>query len=143
MTARGRRADGIAPRHSRRARAAAFLERWLRRSVVVGTRGLVASSGLFFAYLATDWLLVVLDSAWAPPKLFSMAADPGFLLTATLVALFTVLGCGSLVLYHLLTGADDARTHFVLLTSSVGLGCGAAALRILLPPTVTFLGDWV
>ncbi|SIR68238.1 hypothetical protein SAMN05421858_3322 [Haladaptatus litoreus] len=68
---------------------------------------------------------------------------PGFVLTGTLVSLFVVQATASLILYHFLTGFEDERSQFVVLTSYIGLGSGAAALRFLLPPSITFLFSWL
>ncbi|MFB9825553.1 hypothetical protein ACFFOL_15385, partial [Halobaculum roseum] len=43
-----------------------------------------------------------------------MTADPGFVLTGTLVCLFIVETTSSFVLYYFLTGFEDERSQFVL-----------------------------
>lgn len=128
---------------SNRARIAGVLERWLRWSAIWGTREMLAGGVLFVGYVVIGWFLTVVESEWAPAEYLSMAGDPGFVLTGTLVSLFVVQTTASLILYHFLTGVEDERSQFVLLMSYIGLGSGAAALRFLLPPCLVLLSSWL
>lgn len=100
---------------------------------------MIVSAALFIAYVVGGWTLTTANSPWAPSRFFSMTRDPGFFLTGTLVSLFVVQATVSLILYHFLTGFEDDRSQFVVLMSYIGLGCGASALRFLLPPSLAFL----
>jgi hypothetical protein len=104
---------------------------------------MLVSTVLFLGYVVVGWILSQLESSWAPSEFLSMAEDPGFFLTGTLVSLFVVQATASLILYHFLTGFEDDRSQFVVLMSYIGLGFGASALRFLLPPTLTFLLSWL
>jgi len=72
-----------------------------------------------------------------------MTADPGFVVTGTLVSLFIVQATASFVLYQFLTGFEDERSQFVLLMSYIGLGFGGAALRVFLPSCLVLLSSWL
>lgn len=134
-------ASDIPPR-SNQARIAGFFERALQWSATWGTRGMLVSSLLFVGYVVIGWILTVLGSPWAPSVYLSITGDPGFVLTGTIVSLFVVQATTSLILYYFLTGFEDERSQFVLLMSYVGLGFGGAALRVLLPPSLTLLSSW-
>lgn len=134
-------ASDIPPR-SNQARIAGFLEQALQWSATWGARGMLVSSPLFVGYVVIGWILTELGSPWAPSEYLSMTGDPGFFLTGTIVSLFVVQTTASLILYHFLTGFEDERSQFVLLMSYVGLGSGGAALRFLLPPSLTLLSGW-
>lgn len=94
---------------------------------------------LFIFYVVVGAVLVFIGSPLAPPNFLSINSDPGFFLTGTLVSIFVVQATASLILYQFLTGFKDDRSQFVMLMSYIGLGCGGAALRFLLPPTLIFL----
>jgi hypothetical protein len=67
---------------------AGFLERWLRWSAIWGTRGMMGSAVPFIGYILIGWVLTFVESRWAPADFLSLTADPGFVLTGTLVSLF-------------------------------------------------------
>lgn len=135
-------ASDIPPR-SNQARIATLLERRLQWSARWGTRGMLVSAFLFVGYVLTGWILTVFNSPWAPSEYLSITGDPGFALTGTLVSLFVVQTTVSFILYHFLTGVEDEQSQFVLLMSYVGLGFGGAVLRVLLPPSIAFLSNWL
>ncbi|MFC6732403.1 MULTISPECIES: hypothetical protein [unclassified Haladaptatus] len=120
-----------------------ILERWLRRSALWGTRGMLVSTILFVSYIVAGWSLTVLESSWAPSEFLSIAGDPGFFLTGTLISVFVVQATASLILYSFLIGFEDDRSQFVVLMSYIGLGCGAASLRVFFPPSLAFLVRWL
>lgn len=135
--------DSEIPRRSWYAHIAVLLERWLSWSSIWGFRGMLVSTGFLLGYLILGWILTLLDSPMAPSDYFSLTGDPGFVLFGTLVSFFVVQVTGSLILYHFLTGIKDERSQFVVLMSYIGLGSGAAALRVLLPHTLALISDFL
>lgn len=131
------------PPRSKQARIAGLLERWLRWSAIWGTRGMVVSAVLFVGYVVIGWILTIVENAWGPSAFLSLTGDPGFVLTSTLVSLFVVQATTSIILYHFLTGFEDERSQFVVLMSYIGLGFGGAALRFLLPSSISFLSKFI
>jgi len=131
------------PPKSRRARLAGFLERWFRWGAIWGTRGMLISAVPFLGYIVIGGVLTLVESRWAPENFLSMTADPGFVLTGTLVCLFIVEATASFILYYLLTGFENERSQFVLLMSYIGLGFGGAALRVFIPSCIAFLTSWI
>lgn len=104
---------------------------------------MIISAVPFLGYIVIGGALTLVDSRWAPAHFLSLTADPGFVLTGTLVCLFIVQGTASFMLYNWLTGFEDERSQFVLLMSSIGLGFGGAALRVFLPSCLAFLLNWL
>jgi hypothetical protein len=130
--------NGINPVQSRAARAAEWLERYLRLSSIIGIRAMLFTVFLFIVYFTTGGVLVATNSPWAPSNFLSVT-DPGFYLIGAGISLSVTQATTSLILYQFLTGIEDTRSQFVVLMSYAGLGCGAAALRFLLPPTIELL----
>ena len=103
---------------------------------------MLVSAVLFLGYLVIGGVLTLIESRSAPENFLSMTADPGFVLTGTLVCLFIVQATASFILYYLLTGFEDERSQFVILMSYIGLGFGGAALRVFLPSCLEILSSW-
>lgn len=132
-----------APPQSNRARLADWLERWLRRSVVWGSRGLLISSVFLIGYLIFGRVLTVIGSVWAPSAYLTVTGDPGFILLATLVSLIVVQVTTSLILYRFLVGVKTHRSQVALILSYVGMGFGASALQFLTAPCLAVLSSWL
>lgn len=60
------------PPRSKQARMAGLLERWLWRSAICGTRGMLISSVPFVGYIVIRWILTVFENRWAPSDFLSM-----------------------------------------------------------------------
>lgn len=124
------------PSRSRTVVMATLLEKYLKRSVLVGLRG-----GLFVGSWVVLYIVVgvIADTVgWLnPPYPFlSLDSDPLLAVGGTVVGLFVVQSTGSLLLYHFLVGFEDGRSKVVVLLSYIGLGFGGGFLRITLPTTI-------
>ena len=129
------RDNGVGPVQSKAARAAEWLERYLRMSSIIGIRAMLFTISLLIIYLAIGSSLTVINSPRVPSNFLSVT-NPSFYLIGTGISLFVTQATASLILYQFLTGIEDVRSQLVVLMSYIGLGCGAAALRFLLFRTV-------
>lgn len=135
--------DDIGPSRSTEARVVEALEEGFHSGAVIGTAGMTVTGGFFLLYVVVGGILTAINSPIAPPNYLSMTGDPWFFVTGAIVSMFVLLSTGSRILYRMLTELDDGYSEFVLLLNFVGLGCAAAALRFLIPPTLDLILTWV
>lgn len=115
---------------------ATLLERVLALSVYIGVRGMIFVASWYVLYIgmaATLDLFGWFHSAYPP---LSLNSDPFFVIGGAVVGLFVVQAAGSLVLYHLLVGVEDAKSQFSVLMGFISLGFGGALLRVTVPTAV-------
>ena len=122
----------IHPGQSREAAVHDLLERVLRVSVDVGFLGMIVTGGWLLLYVVIGTTAISLGKFEPAYTHLALDSDSFFTIGGALTGFFIVLGTGSLVLCYFLVGLDDERSRFALLMSFVGLGCGAAVLRMTL-----------
>lgn len=106
----------------------------LQLSAEVGAEGAVLFGGVLVLYVITGAIMTSIMKMGTPYPTFSLEADPVFLITSTIVGIFSVQGAGSLLLYHLFVGIKDESASSVML-SLITLGIGGTLLGITLPET--------
>lgn len=131
--------EGISRSPSHVARIAGVLETSLEKSVYVGIQGMILTGTAAIGYLLIGGILTITGGPLAPANFLSLDADPYFNMAAVAVSIFLVQASASLILYKFLTDVESQRSQFVILMSYIALGFGAAALKLTLPRSITFI----
>lgn len=124
---------------SRIVRIATYLETYLKLAFVVGFRVTLFLAALFLFYVGFGIASIVFGWPVLSYPIFSLEADPFFLIGGSVVGLSVVQSTGSFVLYHILIGAEDEKSQFAILFGFMSLGFGGALLRTTLLPTIELI----
>lgn len=135
--------DTLDPPRSRIARIATLLETYLKRSISVGFRITVFVASLYLLYIGIGITAIFIGWPDLSYPIFSLESDPFFVTGGAVVGLFVVQSSGSLVLYHIIVGAEDDKSQLVVLLGFISLGCGGALLRATLPRTIQLLATLI
>lgn len=106
----------------------------LQLSAEIGAEGAVLFGGILVVYVIIGALTTTIMKSGTSYPILSLEADPVFLITGTIVGIFTVQAAGSLLLYHYYVGIKDETVSSVVL-SFVALGIGGALLDVTVPGT--------
>lgn len=106
----------------------------LQLSAEIGAEGAVLFGGILVVYVIIGALTTTIMKSGTSYPILSLKADPVFLITGTIVGIFTVQAAGSLLLYHYYVGIKDETVSSVVL-SFVALGIGGALLDVTVPGT--------
>lgn len=124
------------PTTSRVVWAVSVLERSLRISVKFGFRVSILLAAWFFIYVIVGYF--ARSFGWFNPgyEFLSLKTDPIFISSALVMGLSIAQTSGSLILYHFLVGTDNEKGAISILMAYIGLGFGAALIRLTLPPAI-------
>lgn len=130
--------DTLDSSQSRLAKIVSFLETALKLTFAVGLRAALVASGLFLIYILAGAFVILFGWPTLSYPIFSLKADPFFVIGGTAVGLFFVQSSGSFVLYHMLTGIEDEKSQLAILLGFISLGFGGALLRVTLQQAIRF-----
>lgn len=119
-----------------------MLEEMLQLSAEVGVEGTILFGGVLVLYVIVRSILTGITQPEIPAPIVSVGSDPLFLITATLVGIFTVQAAGSLLIYHFYVGIRAESASSVAL-SFVGLGTGGALLSVTVPEVWGFVIGYI
>lgn len=130
--------DTLDSPQSRMAMIATLLEASFKFTFVMGVRATLVVLGLFFFYVITGLSAILFGWPALSYPVFSLEADPFFVIGGAVVGLFIVQSSGSFVLYHILVGIEDDKSQLAILFGFISLGSGGALLRVTLPQAIQF-----
>lgn len=106
----------------------------LQLSAEIGAEGAVLFGGALVVYVIIGSVATAITRTGGSYSIVSLEADPVFLVTGTIVGIFTVQAAGSLLLYHFHVGVRDESVSSVVL-GFIALGIGGALLEVTVPGT--------
>lgn len=114
------------------------LERGLHRMFRLSSVGSAATAIGFVGYLCIG-VALNLVGVYTPPFPVMSFSDPVFTILSFLTGGLICLLSGSLTFLTLLGSVKDANAEFVVLMSLIAFGFGAATVRVMAGPVLTWL----